>query len=232
MKKRMGIYKITNPLNCVYIGQTVDYDRRLKSYKKYRCKSQIKLYNSFLKYGVDSHMFEFIEDCDESKLNERERYWQDKYDVLNEGLNLKLTNTEDRSGKYSEEIISKMKGIRESISGIKNPFYGKTHNKETRKLISEKGIGRVVSKYTREKISNSMKGVSNSESHNKNISNGLTGHSVSETTRNKQSESMKRYYEKNSHPMKGKTQSEETRKKISESQKLRLLKQSQCKTKK
>lgn len=228
----MGIYKITNPLGKVYIGQTVDYDRRVKSYKKFRCKSQIKLYNSLLKYGVESHLFEFIEECDESKLNQRERYWQDVYDVLNEGLNLKLTNTKDRSGKFSEEIVSKMRGNRESISGMKNPFYGKNHSDETRKLISEKSKGHLVSDLTRKKISNTTIGVSNSKIHNENISNGLKGHSVSENTRNKQSESMKRYYENNSHPMQGKTQSEETRKKISESQRLRLQKKSQCKTKK
>jgi len=222
--KKMGIYKITNPVGEIYIGQTVDYERRLKTYRKNRCITQPKLYDSFLKYDIELHIFEFIESCCEDMLNIRERHWQDLYDVVSSGLNLKLTKTTDRSGRYSESSIEKMKGSRECMSGSNNPFYGKTHTDESKKLISEMGKGRIVSNETRLKISNTMSGMKNTKTHNKNISNGLIGHIVTDETRKKKSESMKKYHQNNKHPMEGRLQSEETRKKISSSQKLRILK--------
>ena len=101
----IGIYKITSPSSKTYIGQSINIEKRIMWYKRLRCKSQKKLYNSFIKYGVDAHNFEIIEECDILLLNERERYWQDYYDVLNNGLNLRLTSTNDRSGKMSKESI-------------------------------------------------------------------------------------------------------------------------------
>ena len=103
------IYKITSPSNRIYIGQTVDIEKRFLKYKGYCCKMQPRLYNSFIKYNVENHIFEIIEECDESDLNNRERYYQDQYDVLGKnGLNCTLTKTNDRSGKWSIESKLKM----------------------------------------------------------------------------------------------------------------------------
>lgn len=103
----IGIYKITNPKGKVYIGQAVDITRRENVYKRLNCKGQIKLYNSLLKYGFSEHIFEVVEECNVEELNERERHWQDFYNVLEEGLNLKLTETLDRSGRMSKESIER-----------------------------------------------------------------------------------------------------------------------------
>ena len=46
-----GIYKITNPNGKVYIGQSIDIDKRWNKYKVKNCKPQIRLYNSLNKYG-------------------------------------------------------------------------------------------------------------------------------------------------------------------------------------
>ena len=60
----IGIYKITSPNNNIYIGQSINIEKRFVQYKKLRsCCNQIKLYNSFVKYGVDNHIFEIIEEC-------------------------------------------------------------------------------------------------------------------------------------------------------------------------
>ena len=59
-----GIYKITSPSGKVYIGQSIDIERRFRHYKRMVCKDQVKVYNSFLKYGVDAHIFEILELCD------------------------------------------------------------------------------------------------------------------------------------------------------------------------
>jgi len=102
----IGIYKITSPTNKIYIGQSVNINKRFNSYYKLQnVISQRKLYNSFLKYGVKNHIFEIIEECDVILLNERERFYQDLYNVINNGLNCRLTETNDKSGKLSNETI-------------------------------------------------------------------------------------------------------------------------------
>ena len=94
----IGIYKITSPSNKVYIGQSIDVENRLKRYKYFVSKKQTRLYYSILKYGYDNHTYEVVEECKVEELNERERYWQDFYDCLNNGLNCRLTTTKDISG--------------------------------------------------------------------------------------------------------------------------------------
>lgn len=105
----IGIYKITNPNNKVYIGQSINIEKRIIRYKRLDCVKQSKLYRSLNKYGVESHKYEIVEECNISLLNERERYYQDKYDCVNSGLNLIATKTNDRSGYASEETKSKLK---------------------------------------------------------------------------------------------------------------------------
>ena len=51
----VGIYKITNPNNRIYIGQSWNIESRLYSYKNGRCKNQRKLLNSIKKYGWENH---------------------------------------------------------------------------------------------------------------------------------------------------------------------------------
>jgi group I intron endonuclease len=123
----IGIYKITSPNGKVYIGQSVDMESREKQYSRLdNCKQQIRLYRSLVKYGYSNHIFEVVEECRIEELNTRERYWQDFYNVLEEGLNLRLTETQDRSGKLSKETIEKM-----TITRIN---YNKTpEGKESRK---------------------------------------------------------------------------------------------------
>jgi len=136
----IGIYKITNPKNKIYIGQSTDIEIRFYHYKILHCKGQVKLYRSLIKYGFETHKFEIIEECDVERLNELERYWQDFYNVIDQdkGLNLRLTNTNDRSGKLSKETVDKMLLNRVGMTG-------KTHSEETReklrnRISTKKGI--------------------------------------------------------------------------------------------
>lgn len=87
----IGIYKITSPSGRIYIGQSVDLENRQKVYSKLKCKLQIRLYSSLLKYGWVNHKFEIIEECSVEIINDRERYWQEFYNVLGKkGLNCKF----------------------------------------------------------------------------------------------------------------------------------------------
>lgn len=151
----IGIYKITSPNNRIYIGQSLNIEKRFNQYNRLKnCKSQIKLYRSFLKHSVENHFFEIIEECSVELLNERERYWQDYYNVLNGGLNCILTSTKDRKKIFSKETKQKIsnssKGKRK---GILNPFFGKKHSKETGVKIGFANSKRIISEDTRQKIS-------------------------------------------------------------------------------
>lgn len=143
----IGIYKITNPETKIYIGQTTDIEQRFKVYINCvsKIKTQKKIYNSIKKYGVDKHIFEIIEECCIDKLNERERHWQDFYDVLNPnlGLNCRLTTTNDKSGRLSEETKEK----------IRQHNLGKKHSEETKEKIRQKHKGRVYGEEVRKKVS-------------------------------------------------------------------------------
>ena len=109
----IGIYKISSPSNKVYIGQSTNIENRWKYfYKTLRCKSQPKLYNSFLKYGFKQHKFEVIEECTVEQLNEREIYWGSVYNVLIEGLNCKLGEGKGACSKETKQKMSKDEIIR------------------------------------------------------------------------------------------------------------------------
>jgi group I intron endonuclease len=146
----IGIYKITSPSNKIYIGQSVNIKNRFKQYSRLECKKQTHLYNSFLFYGVVNHKIEIIEQCLENSLNEKERYWQDFYNVIGvNGLNCKLTSTSDKTGLYSNETkmrlsisnsgrkasVGTKKKMSENRTGNKNPMFGKTHSDLTKKII-------------------------------------------------------------------------------------------------
>lgn len=154
-----GIYKITNPKGRVYIGQSVNAEDRLSHYKRLDCKEQPKIYNSLKKYGVNSHKFEIVCFCELDKLNELERYYQELYNCINNGLNCRLTKTNDRSGFFSKEtrlkmsisqkgrIVSVESKLKMSINrkgknkGIENPFFNKKHSLESKLKMSKSRKG-------------------------------------------------------------------------------------------
>lgn len=146
----IGIYKITNPKRKVYIGQSINIERRFKQYLKSSLQkySQTKLYNSFKKYGLDSHTFEILEECNFEELNNKERFYQDKYNVLSKnGLNCILISTDLKPSLFSKETREKMS---KSKIGIKC-------SEETRLKISKSNTGRKVTGKNYEIFRNAMK---------------------------------------------------------------------------
>ena len=201
-----GIYKIISPSNKVYIGQSIDIERRFRHYKRLSCKDQVKIYNSFLKYGVNAHIFEVLELCDTEDLNNRERHYQDLYDSVANGLNLLYVKSEHFNGGHSEESKKK-------ISDSKK---GKTFTDEHKYKIGLSNSRRVMSPETKEK--HRLAGLgrkASSETKEKQRQSKLGG-KRSEETKKKMSESAKKVIKK---PI-----SDETRAKMSESQKKRFAK--------
>lgn len=104
----IAVYKITNILGEVYIGSSKQVYKRIRHYKNLNCKAQTKLYKSLLKFGWYNHTFEIIEQCSELDLRIKERYWQEYYNVLENGLNSQYTKTPSKKSVFSLETRVKM----------------------------------------------------------------------------------------------------------------------------
>jgi len=153
---RMGVYKITNLINGkIYIGSSFDmgkrWNRHLNELKSNKHHSQ-KLQRAFNKYGVNNFIFEELELCGKENLNEVEQFWLDKFDSYNQGYNCS--------------------------PNVKKPMLGKNHSNETKKIMSSKRLGKILSEETREKLSLSNKGKKYdiyTEERNNKISESLKG---------------------------------------------------------
>jgi group I intron endonuclease len=161
-----GIYKIESPSGRIYIGQAVNICIRFISYRKMKCKMQPRLYGSFSKYGVENHKFNIVELCNINDLNNRERYWQDFYNVISKvGLNCILTKSDDMPKVISDETKQKIRSktilyrhTEEAKSKISESLKGRIVSDQTRRKISESQIGKIVLKSTCNKISEALKG--------------------------------------------------------------------------
>lgn len=126
------IYKITNPIGEIYIGQSVIYKRRLNNYKSYRCKSQPKIYKSLIEYGFKNHKFEIIDDnININHLDTIETYNIWLYNSYKRGLNCTPTAQVFRGKRHTQE--SKLK----ISNGNKGKLKGRIFSEETKKLMSE-----------------------------------------------------------------------------------------------
>lgn len=122
------IYKITNLVNNkIYIGQTVNYEERVRHHKQiaFRDNSKEKnrpLYKAIRKYGLDNFKFEIIDEAnDVDELNTKEIYWIAYYDCCvdnNKGYNL------DKGGKNGRKSEVTKRKIGEAQKGKKNWSYG------------------------------------------------------------------------------------------------------------
>lgn len=104
-----GVYKITSPSGKIYIGSSVNIKRRFNKYRALNCKAQVRLYNSFLKYGVENHIFEIIFECDKNIIRQKEFEFGQEYNVLSDnGLNCRIPKYNDLVLCVSEETRKRM----------------------------------------------------------------------------------------------------------------------------
>lgn len=91
-----GIYKIENLINHKkYIGQSINVKIRFMGHKsdlKHNRHVNSYLQAAYNKYGKECFEFEIIEECDVTKLDEREQYWIQYYDSCNSDYGYNLTN--------------------------------------------------------------------------------------------------------------------------------------------
>jgi group I intron endonuclease len=131
------IYKITNPNNHIYIGQTDNLERRKYVYKKYFAKGQHKLHASFLNHGFDSHKIETLGEYPLCFIDNAEIFFINKYKSQDEGLNISKGGKGVRGFKWSKKSIEKtfQKFYKYSLDGELLKIYN-----SKKQAIKEEGI--------------------------------------------------------------------------------------------
>lgn len=114
-----GIYKIENLINHkTYIGQSVNIEKRWQAEKNASKTQKDKAYDyplsrAFRKYGIENFSFEILEECHQSELNKKEKYYIQKYDSYFNGYNQTLGgDTSSRTPK--EKIVGVINDLKTS----------------------------------------------------------------------------------------------------------------------
>lgn len=221
--KKCGIYKITSSLFHIYIGQSVDIDRRLNEHKAGR-NSNKNLCASIAQFGWDTHKVEVLELCDKSELNDKEKHYVDLYKSFATVHGLNSTKggrsrpimTEETKRKIGDKSRGRKLSANQ-IQGIKERNTGRIMSEEQKKMISETLKGRVFTDEHKRKIGDKHKGRKHSEEFKKNVSERRKGCKLSEEKRKEWS---KNRTGKNNNFF-GKTHSEEAKQKMREARALR-----------
>lgn len=155
----MIIYKTTNLINNkIYVGKdTNNNDKYLGS--------GLLLQNAILKYGKQNFTKEILQICNNLiELNDAEIYWIKHYNSTDKNIGYNISLGGNGGDTYTNN--PKLNEIKEKFKGDKNPFFGKKHNENTHKIISDTHKGKIpwnknkiniYSLETLEKMSNSKK---------------------------------------------------------------------------
>jgi group I intron endonuclease len=176
-----GIYGLKNKTNDKwYVGQSTDiFSRWDREYKGMRCQNQHKIYRALKKYGYNGFDKIILEECGVEQLNDREVYWSEYYDSINNGYNLRVGGgrrgalsyetkeklrarkftdewkrkiSDAKKGKtFSEEHKRKLSENHRDMTGANNHNFGKKFSEEHRQRLSEARRGRKQSAETIEK---------------------------------------------------------------------------------
>jgi group I intron endonuclease len=136
------IYKITSPKNRIYIGKATDFRTRINGHKCASKKEKLNtiLYNSIRKYGWDAHLVEIIETVEKELLNEREIFWIEyfkSYSYFGEGGMNMTIGGDGNKGSWLHRLDLREKQSK-LFSGEGNPFFGRKHTEESKRMAGEK----------------------------------------------------------------------------------------------
>lgn len=179
----VGIYKITSPSNKVYIGQSINIKNRWKQHKYSKSRNHNPiLINSFLKYGVQSHLFEIIHELPNDV----------SIDVLNKYEHLYLLSYIDCGVK-----VLNAKGAGDSIGSHSDEIKKKISLAKKGKASWNSGKTGIFSDDVRARISSSKKGKKHTAEHIEKVRKHLFGNTYKKgkpnsiEARKKASESLK-----------------------------------------
>lgn len=156
--KTPGIYQITNKTTGKkYVGRSVNVHCRILEHKRelrLNIHENKHLQSSWNKRGESDFEFKLLEECVIENLQQREQYYLDNYidfsvdyNILRDSENTRLgvPHSEETKIKMSASSVRSWKETPERARGENNHFYGKTHNSEIRKNISD-GIKKRIQK--------------------------------------------------------------------------------------
>lgn len=159
------VYRYVSPEGKSYVGQTTNEERRRKDFgivarnpnsgtQSYRSK----LFRSDLeKFGVENFTYEVlyrnsyntIEEA-QADLWQKEEFFIEYFDSFNNGYNNTLGGNGAKGHKVPKEQVEKQRQwLIEFYKTHPNPFQGKKHSEETRKLLSEQAKKRTGEKAQR-----------------------------------------------------------------------------------
>ena len=138
MERKSGIYMWTSPSGKSYIGQSVDLQKRKWAFLHFsdRYGGQ-KINRARKKYSHKSLWnYKVLEYCGIDKLDERERYYIELYDTINNGYNCESGGNENKI--VSDESKQKMSEAKKGkYCGENSPLYGKHLTEEHKSKLSK-----------------------------------------------------------------------------------------------
>lgn len=125
-----------------YIGQTVEKLQRRVA-RHFRAINETKISRAIQKYSKYDFVYGIVEEVDSRNLlDEREKFWIQHYDSVNNGFNIKEGGKCARGFKQSESSIEKRR----------KKLLGRPLSEEHKKKLSKAHSGKVLSKETVDKM--------------------------------------------------------------------------------
>ena len=156
------IYKIISPNKKIYIGQTLNWQKRKSDYRYKKFELQTKLWNncSFYDWNPED-TFEVIEECfcgfEKENLNEREKYWIKFYDSFKNGLNCNEGGHGNLGHKFSVESLKKMSDAKKGVKHSKERNLRKSERQKKRAFKHSEESKNKMSKVKIEKMTDEIK---------------------------------------------------------------------------
>ena len=177
-----------------YVGSSNNIRKRLTNHaSQARCGNLSCLYKSIRKYGMESFELTLLEECEQSRLLEREKFWIDFYGSAESGgLNTHAHPTATYSRKISDVTRKRIgdssrgrRHSRESKIKISLALKGRKHSAETIAKISLAKKGKAPSREQVLRTAEFNRGKKRSPETIAKFSKSMMGHHVSEETRKK-----------------------------------------------
>lgn len=139
-EKFIGVYQIKNTVNGkLYIGSSKDINVRWKQHlNELNKNSHVNdhLQNAWNKYGKENFIFSIIELCNENNLREREQYYIDKFNCINNEKGYNIMPTTNMSVLADETKLKISNTLKGKYIG-ENCFYSKLSERQVKNIISD-----------------------------------------------------------------------------------------------
>ena len=157
------IYCFTNKINeKKYIGQTVNFNRRLREHKNKSGKDNLPFHNAINKYGIENFDIEIlIENIETQKeLDDYEKIFIKKFNTGNKDFGYNVAEGGSSGNVFKHMSQEKFEEFTEKIRQNSIEMWNGRNDEEKQEIIdkiAEGNKGKVVSDETRKKISESLK---------------------------------------------------------------------------